>query len=196
MARFKFDREKQLMVGVEREAFLTNNEKITPRAEYVLEQRELKESKQEDQFGYELSACQIESRIGPCNLDRLHSQLRLVENTLVQALKEISRHDTGLGAAGADWLRDDPEGYVHANFGLRYTEVGPEDMPLNVYPNPRYLEIVKTMPRHILLAACRVIGTHVHIGMPDHETALRVYNAVIPYTDELVLQPIRASAGH
>ena len=38
------------------------------------------------------------------------------------------------------------------------------------------------MPREILSAACRVIGTHVHVGMPDWETALRVYNKVIPHT--------------
>ena len=35
------------------------------------------------------------------------------------------------------------------------------------------------LSRETLLAACRVIGTHVHIGMPNHEMALRVYNNVI-----------------
>ena len=56
-------------------------------------------------------------------------------------------------------------------------------MPLDVYPDPsgRYREIIKNMPREILLAACQVTGTHIHIGMPDHETALKVYNAVVKH---------------
>jgi len=45
--------------------------------------------------------------------------------------------------------------------------------------------MAKTLQPEILLAACRVIGTHVHIGMPDHETAIRVYNSVIAETDRL-----------
>ncbi len=72
-------------------------------------------------------------------------------------------------------------------FGTLHSEVAPENMPLDVYPDPtgRYQEITRNMPRHILLAACRVIGTHIHIGMPDHETALRVYNSVVPHYMEL-----------
>jgi gamma-glutamyl:cysteine ligase YbdK (ATP-grasp superfamily) len=68
-----------------------------------------------------------------------------------------------------------------------YIEVGQEDMPLDVYPDPsgRYQELVKTMPRHVLQAACRVIGTHIHIGMPDHTVALKVYNQVIGRCDWL-----------
>jgi gamma-glutamyl:cysteine ligase YbdK (ATP-grasp superfamily) len=60
-------------------------------------------------------------------------------------------------------------------------------MPLDVYPDPtgRYQKITRDMPREVLTAACRIIGTHVHIGMPDHETALRVYNRLCPYFEHL-----------
>lgn len=60
-------------------------------------------------------------------------------------------------------------------------------MPLDVYPDPtgRYQRITKDMPRKILRAACRVIGTHVHVGMRDHEMALRVYNYAIRHLAEL-----------
>jgi gamma-glutamyl:cysteine ligase YbdK (ATP-grasp superfamily) len=60
-------------------------------------------------------------------------------------------------------------------------------MPLDVYPDPsgRYQRMVKTMPRACLIAACRVIGTHIHIGMPNHEVALRTYNHVISECDYL-----------
>ena len=70
-------------------------------------------------------------------------------------------------------------------FGRLHFEVGPEDMSLAVYPDPRYQRISATLSREVLSAACRVIGTHVHIGMPDHEVALKVYNSVVEKVDEL-----------
>lgn len=156
MKLFKFDPTKVLFVGVEREAFLVDdNGVIKPKAFDVVSL-----VRNDPRFGYELSACQIESRIGPCRLPQLGNELKEVEDILL--------------------------GYL-ANLHTSYVEVGPENMPLDVYPDPsgRYREIVKTMPLHVLLAACRVIGTHVHIGMPDHETALKVYNRVIKKYDWL-----------
>jgi gamma-glutamyl:cysteine ligase YbdK (ATP-grasp superfamily) len=66
------------------------------------------------------------------------------------------------------------------DFSRSYYEVGPLDMPLDVYPDPagRYAAIAARIPGEVLRAACRVIGTHVHVGMGDHETALEVYNRV------------------
>jgi gamma-glutamyl:cysteine ligase YbdK (ATP-grasp superfamily) len=74
-------------------------------------------------------------------------------------------------------------------FERLYKEVAPLDMPLDVYPDPtgRYQRIIKDMPQQILSAACRVVGTHVHIGMPDADTALNTYNKVVPYCEELCL---------
>lgn len=116
------------------------------------------------EFSYELSACQLESRTGPCMLGDLDAELHATNSRLRRML--------------------DP-------YGLRplYTEVGPEDMCLDVYPDPsgRYQRIVQDMPREILLAACRVIGTHVHVGMRDHSMALRVYNKVIKHYNDLCM---------
>lgn len=162
MDLFKFDVSKTLFIGVERECFLTDKDgRIQPLASEVVHSL-VGYDTPDFNFGYELSACQLECRVGPTPLVSLHSKLEACDQQLVE--KEAS-------------LR----------FKRLFVEVGPEDMPLDVYPDPsgRYQEIVKTMPRHILLAACRVIGTHVHIGMPDHETALKVYNYVIKKCDWL-----------
>lgn len=158
MKKFEFREKGKLLVGIERECHLVGpNGKIAPIAPIVLEK--LSDRKK---FGYELSACQLEDRIGPTNISSIKNELRnndkIIEKTLMQ-----------LG------------------YGRSRLEVGPDDMPLDVYPDPagRYQRITKSMPKNILLAACRVIGTHVHIGMPDHDSAIAVYNGTIEHFDEL-----------
>jgi len=182
--RFRFDKRKSLYVGVERECFLCDESgKIVPVAPQVLSCLEKfipspscfvgsDSWESPKDFGYELSACQLESRVGPCRLHRLAQELRSNDKE-VQVIERKPTHQ----ALGKTWPW----------FSRLFIEVGPEDIPLDVYPDPsgRYKRITKKMPREILLAACRVIGTHVHIGMPDHETALRVYNEVIRDTDML-----------
>lgn len=161
---FQFDPAKALFVGVEQECFLLDESGVmAPIASHVLGGL----PKREDtsllpKYGYELSACQLEYKVGPCQIGMLYKRLTRLED-------ELTMYEKRLG------------------FRRLHSEVGPEDMPLDVYPDPsgRYQEIVKTMPRHILLAACRVIGTHVHVGMPDPETALKVYNHVIEKCDQL-----------
>ncbi len=157
LAQFKFEPRYSLYLGVEREAFLVKEGLITPIAAQVLEYLP-----DRVRYGYELSACQLEDRVGPTTLDGLKELL--LENN-----REIEAVERELG------------------FKRLFCEVGPTDMPLDVYPDPagRYAQIVKGLPRETLLAACRVIGTHVHVGMPDHETALRVYNGVVKYWEEL-----------
>lgn len=170
---FSYDQGRAGAVGVEREILITNPAgEVVPMAHKVLTglERGIYEDAwngpivhlEKGAFGYELSACQIETRVGPCALEELNGLLQ--------------RRDRELSAA-------------FRHYGLRalHSEVGPADMPLDVYPDPsgRYQQITKNMPREILLAACRVIGTHVHIGMPDHDTALRVYNHVIRHLAEL-----------
>ena len=158
MERFVFDPAKSLFVGVEQEYFLTDYRGvIAPIALTVL-----KHLSNRGQFGYELSACQLESRVGPFHVNSIEAELMRC-NELIE-----SAEDT-LG------------------FGRSYREVGPFDMPLDIYPDPtgRYTRITKNMPSDILRAACRVIGTHIHVGMPDHATALRVYNSVLAHYDEL-----------
>ncbi|MDE2038050.1 MAG: hypothetical protein KGI69_02395 [Patescibacteria group bacterium] len=152
MGLFRFDAARSLWVGVERECFIQDGDgAIVPHARQILGQ--LGDA---GMFGYELSACQVESRVGPSVLAHLAGELRASEGLLREAMDK----------AGSSPL---------------HAEVGPEDMPLDVYPDPsgRYQEIVKAMPRDVLLAACRVIGTHIHVGMPDHETALKAYNRAV-----------------
>ena len=149
---FKFDPTKAMCVGIERERFIVDEDGlIVPKSAEVLGL--LPEG---DRYGYELSACQLEDRVGPV---RLHDVLGSLESND----REISIALKSLG------LRD------------YFTEVAPFDMDLTVFKDPtnRYQEIVKNMPVETLRAACRVAGTHVHIGMPDMKTALKVYNGVI-----------------
>ena len=157
--QFKFDREKALYIGVERECFLLDhNGRIAPLAPRVL--TTLTDFRR---FGYELSACQLEERAGPSrNIDDLRTELERNDSILTETECELG-------------------------FRRLHIEVAPEDMPLDVYPDPtgRYQRITRGMTRDTLLAACRVAGTHVHIGMPDHETALHAYNRVISHCPAL-----------
>jgi len=158
LGRFNFRPEGAMLVGLERECFLTNSRGVIVPIAFEILQR----LKQNGRFGYELSACQLEDRVGPC-------QLKDVREAILENEEEIRAVEGEL-----DFQR------------LCY-EVAPDNMPLDVYPDPtgRYQEIIKKMPQRVLLAACQVIATHVHIGMPDHETALRVYNQVIEHCDRL-----------
>jgi hypothetical protein len=183
--QFHFKRALAGNVGVEREQFLQSKKgKIVPYAARVLGVYEKKGIPQHltepyrfgpgereyitylaarpDEFGYELSACQIESRTGPSKMRALKCKLTETDARLRLLLQ-------------------------HFNLTPLYAEVGPKDMSLEVYPDPtgRYQRITKNMPCNVLLAACRVIGTHVHVGMPDHKTALRVYNHAIQHLHEL-----------
>lgn len=154
---FNFNPGNAGRIGVERERFLASpSGSPVPRAARVLADLNPAE------FGYELSACQIESRVGPTTLENLERQLDAQDRELDAVL---ARHRlTALS-----------------------TEVGPDTMPLTIYPDPtgRYQEIMRNMPPHILRAACRIIGTHVHVGMPDHEAALAAYNYVCEFCGDL-----------
>ena len=154
--QFKFQEEKKGYVGTEREFFLTRRGIIVPLAQEVLEHIN------DAQCTYELSACQLESRTEPCQIEKLHCHLVNCEKVMVGAERKLQ-------------------------FERSHKSVAPFDMPLDVFPDPsgRYGTIARTISVKVLRSACRIIGTHVHIGMPDHETALRVYSGVIQKTDEL-----------
>lgn len=173
--QFQYKAGKAGYVGVEREAYVTDtNGIIVPRAEEVL-RLALKPKHSGDPwcgydyhpspdwFGYELSACQVESRVGPVTLENLNRELTKRANDLMDY------------------------GFVRCGLKPAYIEIAPATMPLDVYPDPtgRYREIVKGISREVLLAACRVAGTHIHIGMENHEMALHVYNYVIHHLQEL-----------
>lgn len=154
--KFSFKPLLAMMVGIERECFLTRDGQILPIAPEIIPQLD------DPMISYELSACQLESHIGPCALAIVGEMLRESEADIDIASKLL-------------------------NFDCLHLEVAPDDMPLHVYPDPlgRYQQIAAGMPREVLLAACQVTGTHIHIGMPDPDTALAAYNRVVPCWKEL-----------
>lgn len=155
---FHFQPQYALSVGIERECFITDSDgSIMPWAPRVLDHLGIC-----DRFGYELSACQLEDRVGPCALSDAPKELQRNEADITRAEKAVG-------------------------FRRLFTEVGPDNMPLDVYPDPagRYARIVESLSQEKLLAACQVTAVHVHIGMPDHHAALKVYNNVIRFLPEL-----------
>ena len=158
VSQFKFNPALAGLVGVEREGFTLKGDAIRPLAPVVLA-----ELKGDERFGYELSACQLEDRIGPCPVVEVEDQFKEHDRILSALEKQI--------------------GFTRA-----YIEVAPSDMPLDVYPDPsgRYQRVTKNMPHHVLLAACRVAGVHVHVGMPDPETAMQVYHRAVRHLKKLI----------
>ncbi len=157
MKQFTFDRSKTLHIGVEQECFLANKKgEIKPYAVHVLRKLKAAVTGHGYTYAHELSACQLEYRIGPSPLEGLLDQLLLAEGDLIKVITK-------------------------SRFRRIHSEVGPTDMSLAISPDPsgRYEKIAKRLPKAVLSDACRIIGTHIHIGMPDHATALKVYNRVI-----------------
>jgi hypothetical protein len=155
---FQFRSELAFRIGAERERFLVDLlGRPIPVSKLVL--RWLPE---DGRFTYELSAAQLEDRVGPIYLSELIDNLRKNDEEIADVLNRL-------------------------NIAQAFYEVADADMDLSVYDDPtgRYQRIVKNMPKDTLLAACRVAGTHVHIGMQSMEQALTIYNRVISRFDEL-----------
>ncbi|MDO8558066.1 MAG: hypothetical protein Q7S09_02660 [bacterium] len=149
LERFKFRPDLCGYVGIERERFLTRkNGVIVPEAKQFLE------NMGDSAWTYELSACQVEDRTIP-RQDPFWIRQNLLQNDY-------------WGGKAARKLE----------LYLSFKEVGPRTMRLDVYPDPRYLEIVKHISRARLSAACRVTGTHIHIGVANMEEAIRVHNVL------------------
>lgn len=176
-SQFRFDTRHYAAVGVERESFLFRGGKIAPIAAEVLERlgctwraapllRKL--FPHLNRFGYELSACQLENRVGPVAVHEIGEVCRVKQSLLENDLA-IAKAEQELG------------------FRSRYFEVGPADMPLDVYPDPegRYARLAQVMPEQMLRAACRTAGTHVHIGMYDPHSAVQAYRALAKNADRL-----------
>lgn len=164
--KFNYDPSRTGQVGIERECFLLDHTgAIVPRAEPILlayETHWQRHTVLPLKLGYELSACQLETQIGPCTLTDAPHVLAACDHVLSRMEEQL-------------------------DFRRSYVEVAPDDMPLDVYPDEtgRYQKISERMPLEVLRAACQVIGTHVHVGMPNHETCLRVYNSVVENCETL-----------
>ena len=122
MQRFNFRGDMGLFVGVERECHLVDKGgSIVPMAAEVLR------IINDEHFGYELSACQLESRTDPVRIVSLKDALLQNDKVARSALDKLS-------------------------LGCSHKEVAPFDMPLDVEPDPsgRYQQITKNMPVEIL----------------------------------------------
>lgn len=156
LSRFRFREDLAGCVGVEREHFVASLMGYpVPQATSFLA------AVHDPRWTHELSACQVEVRTRP-HRDLSALKLELLEN------ENIGRHV----AKQLDLL-------------LINVEVGDKDMPLNVYPDPRYLKIAGSIPAERLSAACRVAGTHIHIGVGNMRQAIAVYNSLVPHLEEL-----------
>ncbi len=155
LEKFCFIEELSGHVGTEREHFL-----IGENGMYVPRSKDFLDKINDSRWTYELSACQVESRTKP------QKELPAISFELAENIKN------GLEIANTLGLR------------LVNHEVAPENMPLDVYQNSRYLKIVQHIPVETLRAACRVTGTHLHFGVKDMDHALALYNALLPHVAE------------
>ncbi len=161
LALFNFNPDHAFKVGVERECFLTKNGQIVPMAFEVLSRLKASVNGRSHCYGYELSACQLEERTsGPVILSEVEAELERNHEEITAILEPLGLKRLFCGAA-------------------------PFDVPLDVYPDKRYQRITSDQSVEFIRAACRVAGVHILVGMPDAQTALRVYNQVIRYLPEL-----------
>ncbi len=147
LASFRFRPELAGCVGIERERFLVSPEgAFAPRADEFLSEM------RDAAWTYELSRCQVEDRT------------RSARDHFIVKANLLSNDNRGKFVAAKIGL------------GLQTLEVAPESMPLDVYPEPRYLAIAEKISRETLSAACRVAGTHIHLGMRNMDEAIAAYN--------------------
>lgn len=157
LSQFAFSRAMNGYIGIERERFLKNAEGLyMPHAEKFLS--EIKDP----HWTHELSACQVEDRTDP--------QSNLLE------LKYDLIHNTNNGVYAAE----------KNSAKIITEEVAARDMPLDVFPLERYKNIVRNITEDRLRAACRVAGTHIHIGVGSVDEAIRVHNVCAAHTSELI----------
>lgn len=167
LRQFTFNPAYAGWIGVEQEAFVACAKTgiIGPHAKRLLDclanQEEVAAA---SSYGPELSACQIEWRT-----NQPTPSIQALQKTWWQSVVRLE------------------EAAAETSLVLRYQPVGPSGMPLAVFPDPRrrYEQIAQSLTTAQLAAACRVAGLHVHIGMPDPDTALRVYNYVVQQTEAL-----------
>lgn len=140
-------------ISCEREFFLMDvDNTLVPKAKEFLDHMN-----DPEHFSYELSACQVEYKTGPQKDPRnLKNKIRLLE-------KQCAPIEQLLGVR---------RGLI---------EVAPDTMPMDIYPDDRYQSMAASKSYTQLLKMLQVTACQFHVGMPDYETALRVYNKLIPF---------------
>lgn len=148
---FRFRPDLAGFVGIEVEGFLRDPQTslVVPRAVEFLD------GMRGSIWGPELSACQVEFRTRPL------TSFGQIEAELADSFEDGEKRAAELGLT------------------LDFCEVGPADMPLDVYPHSaRYQRIAAELGEDRLRAASRVAGVHVHYGCTDWADAIKVYGAL------------------
>ena len=124
-------------------------------------------------IGYGFSPFQIKSQTTVCPVDQIRHSLKAVEKRLYSYMR---LRPSQLGGGDA--------------FTACYNEITGEAIPLCVTRDPvgHYDGLARTMSKEIISIHCQTLSTSVHLSMPDHETALAVYNKVIFASDWLYNQ--------
>lgn len=158
LSQYNFNASLTGAIGIESEYFLTNGSKMP-----IGKSPAFLKLINDETWTYELSACQVEHRSTP---DRATSDI----------LKQIALGRLR-GAAVAEQI----------GTRLKVLELAPQDMPLDVYPHDeRYSGIVASISKEELIAACRVAGTHFHIGVRNIEEAIVLHNALAENLDKFI----------
>jgi carboxylate-amine ligase len=146
-------------VGVEEEFLLvdTASGRTAVRADAVLARVQDTEL---TKFHAELAATQVEAATGPCtSVTDLGEALRQARKTLATAAGEL-----GLVSRG--------------------TPVKPSLQPIVSHANPRFRRILDTYAG--VVEHYEACGCHVHVGVPDRETGVRILNHVRPWLPTLL----------
>lgn len=113
-------------------------------------------------FHAELAGTQVEAATGPCtSVTDLGDALRQARATLAKAAEEL-----GLGLLS------------------RGTPPKPSKQPIINHENPRFRRVLDTYAG--VVEDYEACGCHVHVGVPDRETAVRVLNHVRPWLPTLL----------
>lgn len=158
MALITFKPKLAGFVAAEQEFFLHEEEEELPTPRAVEFLRRINYGA----WTYELSACQVEFRTKPCA-----SVSDLMRN-LVEGRREGNVVARQMGCI------------------LRCDEVASGNMPLDVYPSKRYLQLKKELPEETLRSACRVAAVHLHYGCRDMAHAIEVHRRIVPHLDRFI----------
>jgi carboxylate-amine ligase len=148
-------------VGVEEEFLLvdTASGRTSVRADAVL-------ARVQDtaltKFHAELAATQVEAATGPCtSVSELGQALREARTTLEKAAEEV-----GVGIVS------------------RGTPTKPSLQPIVSHEHPRFRRVLDTYAG--VVEHYEACGCHVHVGVPDRETGVRVLNHLRPWLPTLL----------
>jgi len=151
-SKFEFEPKLAYLMGIEDEVFLVDarTDKLSPKSFMALDYLN-----DFNLYSYEPSECQLEYRVGPCELFDLGVGMKYERSRLASKLRVLG-------------------------LKMSHMQIAPADMPLNLYPDPtgRY-DVFETMEPEKALSAMRIIATQFHVGMPDFKTALYIYNAFV-----------------